>query len=56
MNTTVLKIAIILAAILAAAGAKYILHMPDDNSVEKIAVEVIDKELTSQEEPEEDLR
>lgn len=46
MNSTLVKIAIITLAILAAAGAKYILHMPDNNPVEKMAVDVIEKELS----------
>ena len=40
----VIKIAIIAIAILAAAGAKYILHFPDKNPVQKIAVEIIEEE------------
>lgn len=45
MNATFLKIAMLALAIIAAAGAKYILHLPDNNPVEKIAMEVINEEI-----------
>lgn len=49
MNATIVKIGIIALAIMVAAGAKYVLHLPDDNAIEKIATEVIDKELSDSE-------
>ncbi len=52
MNATFLKIGIIALAIIAAAGAKYILHLPDNNAVEKIAMEVINDEMEDDSEDE----
>lgn len=49
MNGTIVKIGIIALAILVAAGAKYVLHLPDNNPIEKIATEMIDKELSEEE-------
>lgn len=51
MNATIVKIGIIALAILVAAGAKYVLHLPDNNPIEKMATGFIDKEL-SEDDPE----
>lgn len=46
MNAVILKIAIVALAVIAVAGAKYILHLPDDNVIEKIATEIIEQEMS----------
>ena len=45
MSEIILKVAIIISALAAAFGAKYLLHWKDDNPVEQVAEEIIKEEI-----------